>query len=152
RGMWLGWSGRTVSGTEYSTGVSDGTDSSGVQLAWVDYTEAWYRHYYSGFCNGTLWPLFHSFPSRVQMSEADWSAYKEVHEAFADVATQLTNPRATIWAHDYHLLLFARAMRQRRHTGPMGHFLHIPFPSLDIFAMLPWATQIIDALLDFDLL
>jgi trehalose-6-phosphate synthase len=34
----------------------------------------------------------------------------------------------------------------------MGHFLHIPFPSLDIFAMLPWAAQLMDALLDFDLL
>src|SRR5690606_18689724 len=53
---------------------------------------------------------------------------------------------------DYHLLMFARVMRQRGHTGPMGHFLHIPFPSLDIFSMLPWAAQIMDALLDFDLL
>jgi trehalose-6-phosphate synthase len=86
------------------------------------------------------------------MSEADWTAYKEVHDAFADVAAQLTSPRAMIWAHDYHLLLFARAMRQRGHTGPMGHFLHIPFPSLDMFAMLPWAAQLIDAMLDFDLL
>jgi alpha,alpha-trehalose-phosphate synthase [UDP-forming]/trehalose-phosphatase len=154
RAMWLGWSGRTVASSEpVTSGVSAEDDSaSGVQLAWVDYTESWYQNYYSGFCNGTLWPLFHSFPSRVAISDDGWSAYKEVHDAFADLASQLTNQRATIWAHDYHLLLFARAMRQRGHSGPMGHFLHIPFPSLDMFAMLPWAAQLLDALLDFDLL
>lgn len=153
-GMWLGWSGRTVSSSDpVTTGVSDeGNGSSGVQLAWVDYTEAWYRDYYSSFCNGTLWPLFHSFPSRVAISDAGWSAYKEVHEAFGEFASQLIKPHATIWAHDYHLLLFARVMRQRGHTGPIGHFLHIPFPAVEIFAMLPWAAQVIDAMLDFDLL
>lgn len=153
RAMWLGWSGRTVSNSEPpTTGVSEDGDGTSVQLAWVDYTESWYRNYYSGFCNGTLWPLFHSFPSRVAISDAGWEAYREVHEAFADVAAPLTSKRATIWAHDYHLMLFARVMRQRGHSGPMGHFLHIPFPSLDIFSMLPWATDLIDALLDFDLL
>ncbi len=162
RGMWLGWSGRTVSSSEpITSGVSSDdsgsqlggpNSSSNVQLAWVDYTEDWYRHYYSGFCNGTLWPLFHSFPSRVTISDEGWRAYRDVHEAFADVAAPLTAKNGTIWAHDYHLLLFARAMRQRGHVGPMGHFLHIPFPSYDMFAMIPWAAQIIDALLDFDLL
>jgi alpha,alpha-trehalose-phosphate synthase [UDP-forming]/trehalose-phosphatase len=149
-GMWLGWSGRTVSNTERveSGVIDDGT----AQLAWVDYKESWYRHYYGGFCNGTIWPLFHSFPSRVAISDSGWAAYQEVHEAFADVATRLVGRRSTIWAHDYHLLLFARVMRQRGHTGPMGHFLHIPFPSLDIFTMLPWAAQVMDALLDYDLL
>lgn len=152
-GMWLGWSGKTVSSSEpITTGVAEQDESSGVQLAWVDYTESWYRNYYAGFCNGTLWPLFHSFPTRVEMSDAGWSAYREVHEAFADLAAPHTSSRATIWAHDYHLLLFAHVMRQRGHTGPMGHFLHIPFPSLDMFAMLPWAAQLMDALLDFDLL
>lgn len=152
RGMWLGWSGKTVPSSEpVTSGVSE-DDGSSVQLAWVDYTESWYRNYYAGFCNGTLWPLFHSFPSRVEMSDAGWKAYQEVHEAFADFAAPHTSARATIWAHDYHLLLFARVMRQRGHLGPMGHFLHIPFPSLDIFSMLPWAAEIMDALLDFDLL
>jgi alpha,alpha-trehalose-phosphate synthase [UDP-forming]/trehalose-phosphatase len=151
RGMWLGWSGKTVPASEPVTmGVSEPGDS--VQLAWVDYTESWYRHYYSGFCNGTLWPLFHSFPSRVTISDEGWASYREVHEAIAGFATQLAQNSATIWVHDYHLLLFASVMRQRGHTGPMGHFLHIPFPSLDMFAMLPWAAQLLDGLLDFDLL
>jgi alpha,alpha-trehalose-phosphate synthase [UDP-forming]/trehalose-phosphatase len=149
-GMWLGWSGKTVPDSEpIESGI---IDSGTAQFAWVDYKESWYRGYYSGFCNGTLWPLFHSFPSRVMFSDESWASYQEVHEHLADYATRLVGPRAMLWAHDYHLLLFAKAMRQRGHTGPMGHFLHIPFPSLDMFSMIPWASQILDALLDFDLL
>lgn len=150
KGMWLGWSGRTTPNQDQvDSGVLD--NEAGGKLAWVDYKESWYRDYYMGFCNGTLWPLFHSFPSRVTISDAGWNAYREVHEVFADIAAGHVGRGATLWAHDYHLLLFARAMRQRGYTGPMGHFLHIPFPSLDMFAMLPWAAEIMDALLDFDL-
>ncbi len=149
-GMWLGWSGRTVADSEpVESGV---VDSGNAQFAWIDYKESWYRGYYAGFCNGTLWPLFHSFPSRVTFSDDSWAAYQEVHEHLADYASKLVGARAMLWAHDYHLLLFAKAMRQRGHTGPMGHFLHIPFPSLDMFSMIPWASQILEALLDFDLL
>ncbi len=149
-GMWLGWSGRTVAESEpIESGI---VESGTAQFAWVDYKESWYRGYYSGFCNGTLWPLFHSFPSRVAFSDSSWAAFQEVHEHLADVASRLVGRRAMLWAHDYHLLLFARAMRQRGHSGPMGHFLHIPFPAHDIFSMMPWAGQILDALLDFDLL
>ncbi len=149
-GMWFGWSGRTVAESEP---IESGIAESGIaQFAWVDYKESWYRGYYSGFCNGTLWPLFHSFPSRVTFSDDSWAAYQEVHEHLAEYASNLVGPRAMLWVHDYHLLLFAKAMRQRGHTGPMGHFLHIPFPSLDMFSMIPWASQILEALLDFDLL
>jgi trehalose 6-phosphate synthase len=157
-GMWLGWSGRTVpdsaplpSGLLEDQGASDAS-GAGVQLASLDYKESWYRSYYGGFCNGTLWPLFHSFPSRVTFSDDGWRAYLQVHEAFADVTRTLATPRAMLWAHDYHLLLFARAMRRRGHGGPIGHFLHIPFPSLDMFSMLPWASEILDAMLDYDLI
>jgi trehalose 6-phosphate synthase len=148
--VWLGWSGRTVAESEpIETGI---VESGTTQFAWVDYKESWYRAYYTGFCNGTLWPLFHSFPTRVTFSDESWAAYQEVHEHLAHYASRLVGPSAMIWAHDYHLLLFARAMRQLGHTGPMGHFLHIPFPSLDVFSINPWATQILEALLDFDLL
>ena len=153
-GMWLGWSGRTVpdeAKIDFST-VDEGSSSNEVKLAAIDLRERWYRDYYGGFCNGTLWPLFHSFPSRVSFSDDAWTAYQEVHEVFADTASKMVHPSAMLWAHDYHLLLFAREMRRRGHKGPIGHFLHIPFPSYDMFSMLPWAAQIIDAMLDYDLL
>ncbi len=149
-GMWLGWSGRTVADTEkIEMGV---IEDGSTQLAWVDYKESWYREYYSNFCNSTLWPLFHSFPSRVTFSDAGWETYNTVHDVIADIAVRQVGSHGMLWAHDYHLLMFARAMRKRGHSGPIGHFLHIPFPSLDIFSMLPWAPELLDAMLDFDLL
>ncbi len=75
-----------------------------------------------------------------------------MNEAFADVATQLVPSGATVWAHDYHLFLVAGALRRRNHRGPLGHFLHIPWPALDLFSMLPWAADLVAELLEFDLL
>ena len=149
KGIWLGWSGRTrpeATGTEVGLDIVDG-----LSLAWVDFPDEWRRHYYNGFSNGALWPLMHSFPGRVAFSHADWSCYERANEAFASVAANLVSPGATIWVHDYHLLLLGKCLRQRGHTGPIGLFQHIPFPGPDIFFLCPWASILLDAMLDFDL-
>ncbi len=148
-GLWLGWSGRVVPDKEEP---SHGIDDEGSPaLAWFDYKQSWLRDYYNGFCNATLWPLFHSFPNRVVIDEATWKSYVDVHDVFADAARRHAGPNDTIWVHDYHLLLLARALRARGHRGRIGLFLHVPFPSPDILAMLPWARDLIDGMLDFDL-
>jgi trehalose 6-phosphate synthase len=148
RGLWLGWGGQVVPDTdEPDFGFDDGRPP----LAWFDYKQSWLRNYHRGFCNATLWPLFHSFPSRVVIDETTWKSYVEVHEAFADAAHRCVGVDDSIWVHDYHLLLLARTLRARGHRGPIGLFLHVPFPSLDILSMLPWAREVIDAMLEFDL-
>jgi trehalose 6-phosphate synthase len=149
KGIWLGWSGRTRPG---ATGTNVGlSDVGGLALAWVDFPEEWQRHYYNGLSNSALWPLFHSFPSRVKFAHADWRAYEAANEAFAEVATKLVGGRSTIWVHDYHLLLLGRFLRLRGHTGPVGLFQHIPFPGPDIFFLLPWAHEVLESMLEFDL-
>jgi trehalose 6-phosphate synthase len=149
RGIWLGWSGRAVSGATGDVATVETHD--GLSLASVDFPEAWQRHYYNGFSNGSLWPLLHSFPSRARFANGDWDAYRQANEAFARVATKLVEPNATIWVHDYHLLLLARELRARGHRGRIGLFQHIPFPGPDIFFLLPWAHEVLEAMLDFDL-
>jgi alpha,alpha-trehalose-phosphate synthase [UDP-forming]/trehalose-phosphatase len=149
RGVWLGWSGRTraeADGTEMGLDVVDG-----LSLACVDFPEEWRRLYYNGFSNSALWPLMHSFPGRVRFSHADWSCYERANEAFCTVSTRLVGPEATIWVHDYHLLLLARDLRRRGHVGPIGLFQHVPFPGPDIFFLCPWAAELLTAMLDFDL-
>jgi alpha,alpha-trehalose-phosphate synthase [UDP-forming]/trehalose-phosphatase len=149
KGIWLGWSGRTrPEATATELGFST---VGGLALAWVDFPDAWHRHYYNGLSNSALWPLFHSFPSRIQLSHDDWHAYEAANEAFAALATRLVGPQATIWAHDYHLLLLGERLRAHGHTGPVGLFQHIPFPGPDIFFLLPWASQVLEAMLHFDL-
>jgi alpha,alpha-trehalose-phosphate synthase [UDP-forming]/trehalose-phosphatase len=148
-GLWLGWGGRVVSDEqEPERGITGGSPA----LAWFDYKQSWLRDFYNGFCNATLWPLLHSFTHRVVLDGERWKSYVAVNDVFADAACERAGPEDTIWVHDYHLLLLARALRKRGHRGRIGLFLHIPFPSHDIFSILPWARDIVDAMLDFDLI
>jgi trehalose 6-phosphate synthase len=147
--VWLGWSGRTRPDfKESALGVQT---TENLSLAWVDLPEVWHRHYYNGLSNCALWPLFHSFPTRARFAEADWHCYEAANAAFAGVVTRLVGPNATIWVHDYHLLLLGKYLRERGHTGPIGLFQHIPFPGPDIFFLFPWANEILEAMLSFDL-
>jgi trehalose 6-phosphate synthase len=149
-GLWLGWSGRTT--TEPDPGPIGLDDESRPALAWMDFTEHWHRSYYNGFCNRTLWPLFHTFPQHVSFVDSEWDCYQQVNRAFAAAVSELVSTETPIWLHDYHLLLVAQALRELGHRGPLGLFLHIPFPARDIFELMPWAEQILDAMLEFDLL
>ncbi len=149
KGIWLGWSGRT---RPEATATDVGLDMvGGLALAWVDFPEEWERHYYNGLCNSALWPLFHSFPGRMRISHQDWHSYERANDAFAAVAMKLVGPDATIWAHDYHLLLVGKYLRRGGHRGPIGLFQHIPFPGPDILFLLPWATALLEAMLELDL-
>jgi trehalose 6-phosphate synthase len=149
-GIWLGWSGHLVSGTEPGFVVLD--DESRPAKAWIDLPKDWHSKYYNGLCNRSLWPLFHSFPGHVHFALEEWECYEKVNDAFATAVVDLVGPETPVWAHDYHLLLLAGALRRRGHRGPMGLFLHIPFPGADIFSLFPWADKLLDAMLDFDLL
>jgi trehalose 6-phosphate synthase len=148
-GIWLGWSGQThTEATESDVRIEH---AAGLSLASVDFPEEWHRRYYNGFSNTVLWPLFHSFPARVRFAHADWHAYVRANYAFAQVAAKLVTPDATVWVHDYHLLLLAKFLRAAGHMGPIGLFQHIPFPGPDLFSLIPWANEILEAMLEFDL-
>jgi alpha,alpha-trehalose-phosphate synthase [UDP-forming]/trehalose-phosphatase len=148
-GLWLGWSGKTVSDGVVRPVQTDGESSPA--LAWIDLPAAWQELYYNGFCNRSLWPLFHSFPGRVRFNDAEWEAYAQANQSFAEAAGALVDRDAAVWAHDYHLLMVSTALRRLGHRGPIGLFLHIPFPGADLFEMIPWAHELLAGMLDFDL-
>lgn len=147
-GIWLGWSGHETDGERPL--VID-TDVRPARASF-DFAPGWRESFYGGFCNRALWPLFHGFPSRVRYRDTDWRAYCDANAEFAAHARGLAASGGTIWIHDYHLLLVACELRRRGFTGPLGLFLHIPFPDHDLFDTLPWADQLVDAMLDFDLI
>jgi trehalose-phosphatase len=149
RGVWLGWSGNTAPRADASAFQLD--DSVRTALASVDLPDAWYERYYQGMCNAALWPLLHSFPDRVTLAKEDWQAYWEANEAFAAAAARLVRPGDPVWVHDYHLFLLGQRLRERDHHGPLGLFVHVPFPGPDIWFILPWATEVLTAILAFDL-
>jgi trehalose 6-phosphate synthase len=148
-GIWMGWSGRTTS--EDPGRLEVATDSD-MHFARFDLPARLQEAYYNGFCNRCLWPLLHSLPERAHFSDAAWNAYSEVNERVADAASRLVHPRTAVWAHDFHLLGFGAGLRKRGHVGPLGLFLHVPFPSGDLFRLCPWAGQLLDGMLAFDLL
>jgi alpha,alpha-trehalose-phosphate synthase [UDP-forming]/trehalose-phosphatase len=147
-GIWLGWSGRELDSKPEL--VVD--DEALPTRASFDLRPSWRKHFYDGFCNRALWPLLHSFPSRVRYSDADWNAYVEVNDVYAKFAAELVEPDGTIWVHDYHLLLLARSLHEAGYRGPKGLFMHVPFPGPDVFETLPWCDEVLTAMRAFDLL
>ena len=108
--------------------------------------------FYSGFANEIIWPLFHDMPSRCNFDPEYWEVYQRVNRRFAQATVEVTNGKDIIWAHDYHLMLMGRYLREVGKTTPAGFFLHIPFPAPDIFEKLPWRRAILKALLHYDML
>ncbi len=107
--------------------------------------------HYHGFCNRTIWPLFHYFPPYAVYSNNLWQAYKRVNDIFSDAIVDIAEEGDTIWIHDYHLMLLPKLIRKKLPGATVGFFLHIPFPSFETFRLLPWRRQILDGLLGADL-
>ena len=144
--VWLGWSGAD-GGPEAALSIH-GTQPRRATFDW-DRTS---REAFERFCGHALSPLFHSFPARVRYSQPGWEVYRAVNQRYAKLAQKLVVPHGTVWVHDYHLLLVGAALRERGHLGPIGLFLHAPFPPRDVFETLPAADSILEAMHHFDLI
>ena len=107
--------------------------------------------YYEGFSNRTLWPIFNYFPHHASYDEELWEAYRRVNEHFRDVVLDDVSQDDILWIHDYHLMLLPSLIRQELPDVRMGFFLHIPFPSFEIFRLLPWRRELLEGLLGADL-
>lgn len=110
--------------------------------------------YYGGFCNDLIWPLFHYFPSYCVFNKNYFEAYKEANLQFCDQIIDSIRPGDFIWVHDYQLMLLPALIRERKPDAAIGFFLHIPFPSYEIFRLLPrlWREAIITGILGADLI
>jgi len=150
-GVWIGWAG-TTEDADIQRLADSASHNAGYTLRPVTLTEDQVRDYYYGFANRVLWPLFHDFQTRCRFDPAYWYAYLDVNREFARVVTENTTLADYIWVHDYHLMYVAQALREAGVQRKTGFFLHIPFPSVDIFVKLPWRAQILRALLEYDLI
>jgi trehalose 6-phosphate synthase/phosphatase len=110
--------------------------------------------FYNGFCNDTLWPLFHYFPSYAKFNEDDYLTYCDVNRRFAEKVMEAYQPGDLVWIHDYHLMLLPALLRAINPAITIGFFLHIPFPSFELFRLLPsrWRKEILEGLLGSDLI
>ena len=110
--------------------------------------------YYNGFSNSTIWPLFHYFPSFAEFKEEQYAAYKKVNKIFAEEILKIAKQDDVIWIHDYHLMLLPAMIKQHLPDAQTGFFLHIPFPSHEIYKLLPqsWREELLNSLIRSDLI
>ena len=111
-----------------------------------------YALYYQGFCNETIWPLFHYFGEKTQYNVQTWEAYREVNQKFFEAVAPIVEKNDVIWIHDYQLMLLPKLIKDQFPDTQVGFFLHIPFPSYEIFRQLIWREEILQGLLGADLI
>ena len=151
-GSWIGWTGTVVENrVDLGELLDQATSESGYKLVPVRLTRDDVQKFYYGFSNEVLWPLFHDLFQHCSFDPAYWSAYLDVNRRFAQVVAESSGEDDFIWVHDYHLMGLARVMQGWKIKRRKGFFLHIPFPPLDIFLKLPWRSEILGALLEYDL-
>jgi trehalose 6-phosphate synthase len=143
-GAWIGWPGSADDAPEPF-------DFGGMHLVSVGLSAAEVRDFYEGFCNTTLWPLYHDVIVPAEFRRPWWDAYVAVNRRFAEAAAEQAAADATVWVNDYQMQLVPGMLRALRGDVRIGFFNHIPFPGYGIFAQLPWRRQIIAGLLGADL-
>jgi trehalose 6-phosphate synthase/phosphatase len=135
------------------TVVSEKFEGRDFQVIPLFLNKLLYKDYYNGFSNSVLWPLFHYFPSLVESQAHYYDAYVKVNRAFADKLLPLLRPDDTVWIHDYQLMLLPEMLRTDKPDITIGFFLHIPFPSYELFRTLPaeWKSSLLKGVLGSDL-
>jgi trehalose 6-phosphate synthase len=147
-GTWFGWSG-AVAGPEGLQLRS--AESDGISLTLTDLSREDFEEYYNGFANRVLWPILHYRIDLAEFSRRDLSGYLRVNERLANEVHALVQDDDLIWVHDYHLIPFARILRDLGLKNRIGFFLHVPFPPPEVVTALPNYRQLLLTMLDYDL-
>jgi trehalose 6-phosphate synthase/phosphatase len=113
-----------------------------------------YDKYYNGFSNSVLWPLFHYFSSLADYDNQYFEAYVQVNQLFAEKIVPILEPGDQVWIHDYQLMILPHLLRTKKPDATIGFFLHIPFPSYEIFRLLPteWKKTLLHGVMGADLI
>lgn len=143
KGTWIGWPG--TPDQEMGPFTVDDIHQVPVMLTSDEVTD-----FYEGFCNGTIWPLYHDAIRPVEIHRHWWRPYQEVNRRFAEAVAALAEEGASVWVQDYQLQLVPEMLHLARPDLRIGFFLHIPFPPVEIFGRLPWRHEILRGLLGAD--
>ncbi|KAL2174929.1 glycosyltransferase family 20 protein [Thermothelomyces heterothallicus CBS 202.75] len=152
--QWYGWPGLEVPEAEAGPMREQLKEQYNAIPVFVD-DELADRHY-NGFANSILWPLFHYHPGEITFDESAWAAYREVNRLFAQTVIKDVQDGDLVWVHDYHLMLLPQMLREEigksKKNVKIGFFLHTPFPSSEIYRILPVREQLLLGILDCDLI
>lgn len=149
--IWIGWPGIEIEKIEQKEEEIKKRLLSEFQCYPVFLPKKDFENYYSGFCNNTIWPLFHYFLQHTVYNQNYWNSYQRLNERFCEVVLDIAKDGDVIWVHDYQLMLLPKLLREKLPEASIGFFLHIPFPSYELFRMLPWRKEILEGITGSDL-
>lgn len=147
-GLWIGWPGCPPDAPAEQL-LRDQQDYD-YDLRPVSLTHEEIARYYRGFANQSLWPLFHDLLGQFSFDTGNWQTYVDVNRRFAETTARYVDDDSVIWIQDYQLILVGKHLRDMGITQPLYFFLHIPFPSTDLFRRMPVNRQLLEALLAYD--
>ncbi len=150
--IWIGWPGITKRKCkpEEREEISEALERQDCRPVFL--SEEQIKQYYRGFSNRTIWPLFHYFPLHTVYEPRFWKTYKQVNHIFCEEVMKVARPGDRIWVHDYQLMLLPQLLREKLSEPQIGFFLHIPFPSFELFRLLPWREELLNGILGADLI
>lgn len=149
RGVWIGWPGCSSEAPAEQLLLSH-SEQQRYRLIPVPVTEKEIAKYYRGFSNRTIWPLFHDLLGYFSFDHDNLRVYHDVNRRFAEITAASAEQGAFLWIHDYQLLYVGKYLRQHGVTHRLNFFLHIPFPSVDLFRRLPTNRDLLQAMLQYD--
>jgi len=147
--IWIGWPGIEVPEERQQEVIDKLSD---LNLYPVFLTQDEINLYYEGFSNEVLWPVFHYLVTYAHYEQSYWDCYKSVNEKFAAAALKVLSKKDKIWIQDYQLLLLSGILRDKLPESTIGFFQHIPFPSYEIFRLIPWRVELLNGMLGADLI
>ena len=149
--IWIGWPGLEVTDDKGRHEVTK--KLSELSLLPVFLSQEEISQYYEGFSNTVLWPVFHYYASTyANYEQSNWDYYNRVNEKFKDEVLKVAKPGDTIWIHDYQLMLLPALIRKEMPDISVAFFLHIPFPSYEMFRLIPWRAELLEGVLGADLI
>ncbi|WP_242927239.1 bifunctional alpha,alpha-trehalose-phosphate synthase (UDP-forming)/trehalose-phosphatase [Pontibacter vulgaris] len=148
--LWIGWPGLVIEEQHKQQKIIHDLQSENMYPVFLTETEI--KEFYEGFSNETLWPTFHYFSQYAIYEQQLWETYMAVNQKYCDEIVAQAEPEDTIWVHDYQLLLLPSMLRERLPNSTIGFFQHIPFPSYEVFRLLPWRKEILEGMLGSDLI
>lgn len=147
---WIGWPGIPTDDPVEKREITEKLHEMNYHP--VFFSELQIENYYEGYSNSTVWPLCHYFFSFIQYKTEYWEMYRQVNTLFCQEALPFIGDDDTIWVQDYQLMLLPKMIRDKRPKASIGYFHHIPFPSYELFRVLPEREEILEGLLGADLI
>ena len=148
--VWIGWPGIFTDDEEEKKEITEHLNKLNFYPVFL--SEEQIELYYEGYSNSTVWPLCHYFFSFIEYKAEYWAAYQDVNKLFRDAALPLINEEDIVWVQDYQLMLLPSMIREERSKASIGYFHHIPFPSYELFRVLPERETVLNGLLGADLI